>query len=340
MNTSSSVKFAIGVTSAIAIFAGCANGGGSQLAPSSALQQDATVASKVLVNERSTLVARAGAGVASDHGTSWMSPGAKNADLLYISDVGTNDVYVYSYPGGKLMGTLKGFGEPQGECADKKGDVWIANTATSQLFEYAHGGTSRIATLNDQGQYPVGCAIDDAGDLAATNITSTTGGRGSIAWYAHGTGSPTFIKSSSFKEIYFDGFDTAGNLFVDGWPSNFAQAQVGAIRKGSHSITSITITGATIRYPGGVQAYNGVLNVGDQVDNAIFQMTERGAVTGYTPLDGAADCVQGTVDGKTFVCPDSVNAAVEFFHYPAGGSPTRVISGPTEPTGSAISRGR
>jgi hypothetical protein len=325
MKTFSSVKFALGATTAIAVFAGCNNGGGSQIIPSSALQQG-------------TLVARAGSGVASDHGASWMSPGAKNADLLYVSDVGTNDVYVYSYPVGKLVGTLKGLGEPQGECSDTKGNVWIANTATSQLFEYAHGGTSIVARLNDPGQFPVGCAIDDAGDLAATNVTSTTGGRGSIAWYAHGAGSPTLIKSSSFKEIYFDGFDKAGNLFVDGWAFNFAQAQVGEIRKGSRTITSITVTGATIAYPGGVQSDNGTLNIGDQVDNAIFQMTERGVVTAYTPLDGAADCVQGTIDGSNFVCPDSVNAAVEYFRYPAGGSPTRVISGPIEPTGSAISR--
>ena len=76
-----------------------------------------------------------------DHRRSWIAPAAKTQNLLYISDDGTNDVYVYSWPKGRLLGTLRGFSYPQGECVDRKGDVWIADKKhqASQLDRRAVG---------------------------------------------------------------------------------------------------------------------------------------------------------------------------------------------------------
>jgi hypothetical protein len=274
---------------------------------------------------------------APDRGPSWMLPVAKKTALLYISDVRTGDIDVYAYPKGSLRGKLTGFGEPQGECTAPNGNVWIVDTAKAQLREYPHGGTTPVATLKDPGEYPAGCAVDAAGDVAVTNIATVRGGPGSIAWYAGGTGQPSLIASPSFQEMYFDGFDPAGNLFVDGWPPNFAQAEVGELPSGGNAIVPLTVSGATIRYPGGVQFDRNAVNVGDQVDDAVFHIAENGTVTGYTPLDGASDCVQGTIGDGRYVCPDSVNGAVEYFRYPAGGAATHVISTLSEPTGSAIS---
>ncbi len=87
-----------------------------------------------------------------------VDPRAKSGKLLYISDAGTNDEVVYRYPSGVEPGVLTGFDGPQGECVDKAGNVWIANTLKSNLLEYAHGGTTPIAALRDPGQYPAGCA--------------------------------------------------------------------------------------------------------------------------------------------------------------------------------------
>jgi hypothetical protein len=46
----------------------------------------------------------------ADLGKSWMAPKAKSDDLLYIA-AGPVDgrVYVYTYPKGRLVGTLTGF---------------------------------------------------------------------------------------------------------------------------------------------------------------------------------------------------------------------------------------
>jgi hypothetical protein len=286
-----------------------------------------------------TLAARnAHAATRPDTSRSRMLANAVSSELLYVSDVGVNDVYVYTYPARTLVGTLTGFKEPQGMCTDRQGDVWIANTQKSQLVEYVHGGTQPIATLADPNAYPVGCAVDAHGNLAATNIVTANGGAGNVAWYAHAAGKPAIIASPSFAEVYFAGFDASGNLFVDGWPPNFAQAAFGVVRHGSQTLETLTVKGATIAYPGGVQFHGNTVNVGDQINNVVFQIAEDGTVVGDTPLDGAANCVQGTIVARIFICPDSVNAAVEFFRYPSGGGPTRVMRAFTEPTGSTISK--
>lgn len=269
--------------------------------------------------------------------SSWMQPHSASSGLLYVSDPGTGDVDVYAYPGGNLVGVLTGFAEPQGECAGAGGSVWIADTRKSRLVEYPHAGTAPIATLEDPGEYPSGCAVDSHGNLAATNLLAAKGDAGSVSWYAGAKGKPTIITSADFAELYFAGFDRNGNLFVDGWPPNFAQAAVGEIRHGTSALVAIRVTGGTIAYPGGVQVRENTVDVGDQVNDAIFHLDENGTVTGITPLDDAADCVQGVIVRKTFVCPDSVNGDVEFFRFPAGGAPKRVTHGLSEPTGAALS---
>ncbi len=59
----------------------------------------------------------------ADRGKSWMLPEAKSEDLLYVSAY--SDVLVYTYPGGKQVGDLKGFNSAAGECVDSKGNVFI-----------------------------------------------------------------------------------------------------------------------------------------------------------------------------------------------------------------------
>ncbi len=92
-------------------------------------------------------------------------------DLLYVTDTITNDLYVFSYPKGKLVQTIPYLAEPAGECVDASGNVFVANTGGNDILEFAHGGTSAIATLQDPGFFPIGCAIDPgSGNLAVANL--------------------------------------------------------------------------------------------------------------------------------------------------------------------------
>ena len=170
----------------------------------------------------------------SDRRPSRMNPDAKNElHLLYISDIGTNDVYVYSYPRGKLMGALTGFESPEGECVNKAGDVWITNTSAAEIVEYAHGGASPIATLSDAGQYPVGCSVNKStGDLAVSNSQTTSSGAGSVSVYPAASGTPKTYSVPNTYYPYFLGYDSHGDLFVDGENSGFTAFEFARLSKG------------------------------------------------------------------------------------------------------------
>ena len=86
---------------------------------------------------------------------------------------------------------ITGLSGPDGICSDKKGDIWVANNLAADVVEYKHGGTSPKATLSDPNVYPVGCSVDPmTGNLAVTNIFTTSGGQGSVAVYAGAAGRP------------------------------------------------------------------------------------------------------------------------------------------------------
>src|ERR1700729_2223189 len=124
-------------------------------------------------------------------GGSWMAPEAKGESLLYVSDTGMQSVDVYAYPKGKLEGTLTNFRYPAGECVDQKSDVWIADTSAGEVLEYAHAGTSPIASLTLAGQEPIDCSVDPtSGNLAVSNIVTTGGGAGSVSIFTKGSGAP------------------------------------------------------------------------------------------------------------------------------------------------------
>ena len=99
MKISRLIKYAFGVFGAIATLVGC---GGSQINPLGATQGvvesgvDAQALAPPFAQRNGAMVAR------PDHRRSWMAPEAKLQDLLYVSDLATYDVDVYSYPGGRL----------------------------------------------------------------------------------------------------------------------------------------------------------------------------------------------------------------------------------------------
>jgi hypothetical protein len=61
---------------------------------------------------------------------SWMLPEAKSEDLLYVSEY--SDVLIFTYPGGKQVGDLKGFTSAAGECVDSKGNVFCYKLQTAR----------------------------------------------------------------------------------------------------------------------------------------------------------------------------------------------------------------
>lgn len=269
-------------------------------------------------------------------------PRAAHGSLLYVSDTGSSDVYVFSYPKGKLVQTLTGFADPGGECVDSKGDVFVTNTGGSNIIEYAHGGSTPIATLNDKGWFPIGCAVDPAtGNLAVTNFSTSSSGPGNVVIYKHAKGRPTgHYTDSAMPSMLLCSYDGSSNLFLDGLTdgSAFAFAE---LRKGTQKLTNITVD-QSIGSAGGV-AWDGThVAVGDQTTNTIYQFTIAGkhaTEAGSTSLGGASEVFQFWIDGSKVIGADALAGDVGFWSYPDGGSATKTIGGLYAPLGAVVSGG-
>ncbi|MFY9666233.1 MAG: hypothetical protein WAL67_00700 [Candidatus Cybelea sp.] len=276
---------------------------------------------------------------------SWMTPQAKKQSLIYVSSVLTNDVYVYSYSAQKLVGTLTGFTTPYGLCSDKSGNVWVANDGASQMVEYAHGGTSSIATLGDPSEYPEGCAVDPAtGNLAVANFSSNSGG-GNVVIYAGARGSPQAYSDPSIVNYRFCGYDAKGDLFVDGvnGSSAFVLAE---LPKGGNTFKNIAIS-QSIEWPGAVQWDGKDVAIGDTDTVTVYRVNPTsGKVLGSTKLDGANYVDQFWINGSVstrkkakktrMLAPSQDGGTLALYKYPAGGSALWSIS-VQEPFGVTVS---
>lgn len=321
MKLSRRIQHALGVFGAIAALVGC--GGSHIAAPVSTFAQ------------RSDAMA-----AHPDQNRSWMAPDAKPQDLLYVSDLATYEVDVYSYPGGKSEGRLTGFAGPEGECTDATGNVFITNFGSSNILEYAHGGASPIATLSDPGYYPVGCSVDlKTGNLAVANyVTTGGGGQGGVVIYKGAKGSPKAYTDPKIVSMSFCGYDDAGNLFVDGLTSASAFA-FAELPDGGTSLKNVSLN-QSISIPGGIQWDGTHVTVGDRKTNVIYRFAisgTSGKKAGSTHLTGASEVSQFWIGGLRVIGSDPVAGNVRFWSYPAGGSPTKTITGLDQPVGAAVS---
>jgi hypothetical protein len=226
-----------------------------------------------------------------DRGKSWMAPNVARM-LFYISDWATDDVYVYAYPKAKLVGKLTGFQKPYGQCADKDGNEWIADFAASSIVEYAHGGTTPIATLATNGN-TMGCAIAPSGDLAVANF-ATASGPGDVQVFKDASGNPTDYSNSSCYNLWAPGYDKNGNLYVEGKSTVPAVCELRA--RGS-SLVRVSIN-QSIGSPGSVMWDGKYITLTDQdyeatQTTAIYRATESKSgnlnVVGTTDLTDTCD---------------------------------------------------
>jgi hypothetical protein len=265
-----------------------------------------------------------------------IAPGVGRQDLLYVSDVGTGKVNVYSYPRGKLVATLSGFQRPQAMCVDKAGDVFIPDLNASKIYEYRHGAKKPKAVLRDPGQDPDDCAVDPTtGDLAVANLSTPYSGPGNLVIYAHGK--RTVFRDPQFRYYLFCGYDNQGNLYLDGMSSGvFKFAE---LPKGSTSFVDITLD-KKFRFGGAVQWDGRDVAVGDYESNAIYQFEIDGATgtkVGETRLDGSDYAIGFWIEGKKVIGPNNDSTSVMYWNYPAGGTQTKRIKGLHTPWGAVVS---
>jgi hypothetical protein len=272
----------------------------------------------------------------AERGKSWMLPEAKNEDLLYVSAY--SDVLVFTYPGGKLVGDLKGFTSAAGECVDSKGNVFVTSFKPRGANEYAHGGTKRIAHFGSDA-IPLACAISPtSGDLAIC------GSSGSLEIYRKAKGKAITFRDERMVYGTLDTYDDNGDLFFIGLKFGDKQ-QLSELPNGLSHFVNIKAD-AAVYAEGGLQWSNGLLTAISNTKNVnIYQFQIIGTKAhkvGATPLGAPAYIVlQYVIDGKTIIVPNllrSTQSNVLYYKYPEGGLPTFTLSGSGGARAVAISR--
>jgi hypothetical protein len=267
--------------------------------------------------------------------TSWVNPEARAQNLLYVSDIGTNAVDILSYPAGKRVGSLYGFGSVAGLCADKSGDVFVVDEA-GPVQVFAHGGMSPIRKLTTTGA-PYGCAIDPTtGNLALTNLSSYS--NGAIAVYPKAKGKPKeYNNKNVIDATFFCGYDGSGNLFASGW-NRSADPILVTLPKKSGSLGYFKLYESNPN-PSGVQWDGKYVALGARGKGVIYRVDgSNGATKGTITLKKGTDVEQFWIQGTTLIGPNwTVNGTVPYWRYPSGGAPTKTLSGFTEPLGATVS---
>jgi len=261
---------------------------------------------------------------------------ASNKALLYISEA-ANEIDIVSYPKGKPVASISGVYEPEGMCSDAQGNVFVTSAA-GEILEYAHGGTTPIATLSDSGYEPTDCSVDSlTGDLAVANFGP--GSSGNVAIYRGATGTPNFYADPDFDVYYACAYDDSGNLFVVGinGTANFSE-----LLQGGSALKSLTLP---LPNPRGIKW--------DGTYLAIESLSATSATINRISVSGSTVQVIRTVpftwkkrkkgvtlfyfafDKQTLVGPFSNE--VGLWAYPKGGNAQNVLRGFPSAQGVAIS---
>jgi DNA-binding beta-propeller fold protein YncE len=288
---------------------------------------------------------------------SWMLPEAKGERLLYVSDANNGTVTVYTDPKGRLVGTLTGFGLPWGLCSDKAGNVFVTDYRNDQIVEYRHGGSNPINTLQDGDYFPVDCSVDPiTGDLAVANISSEGSlgyPPGAISIYAKAQGEPKFypfLEDSNYLNFLACTYDDMGDLFADAFGYSGPDFQMVELPRHHKKLIGLKIRPglSSSAYPGGLQWDGKYLDLGTANIVHQYSISKRGAKeVGSTELSGQGVglglfWVGKFADGSDPQATQLVTQGsdeVQYYNYPAGGMPTRLITnGLDGPLGVTVSR--
>jgi hypothetical protein len=303
MNMFSLGRYAVMMGVAFSILAGC---GRSQGAPTGAMPQALAPAT---------------------HGKSWMKPEAKRDGLIYATG-GCLGTCVFSYPESKLVGTLDvGFGgsySSSGDCTDGNGNIFISNN--DNVFEYAHGGTTPIATLDLPGSNAIGCSVDPTtGNLAVV----FSGNGKNVAIFPAAMGTPTLYDSEI--DSAFCGYDNSGNLYVDGLGSENAPSLT-ELPSGGSAFSAISISEA-VGFPAQVQWDGQYITIQDATKGniAVSRLQIYGSeatIVSITKFDIPKTASQSWIYGKKIFIPYGRRGRqirVGVWKYPKGGKPATSI---------------
>jgi hypothetical protein len=242
MRTSSYLGFVLRTAAAVALLAGCSEGGlqpPAANAPSSALTRLGVLSHEMNTN----------------------SPGA---DQVIVSDSFANTVSVFDAKGRLQTRLKKGINGPMGLATDSAGNLYVANSQDSNVLVYSQPYKSVSLTLKEPGRYPLDVAVSKAGLVGVMNPTEPSG-PGNVTFYKEGaTSACANVSGPTWNEMSFGAFDASGNLFVDGVDRD-GNPLVGEVSGGctATSVTTLRV-GNAMSGVAGVQVVHGNILILDQ----------------------------------------------------------------------------
>jgi DNA-binding beta-propeller fold protein YncE len=340
------IRAALGASATLAMLAGCS--GGSSPAAFSPGGPGGRTDNSVLAP---TIARIAHAPVKTP---SFMDPRAAGKSLIFVSDAagGVIDIYPQSGKSQKMAGQITGLTQPQGITTDKKGDLYVANTNSSNVLVYAppYTGAPKM-TISDAHEFPADVAVSSAGVVAVTNICNAPKCQldtGNVVLYAKGSSKSCATVSDSafnFTRVMFAEFDSSGVLYIDGMNGGY-QTSFGLVTGGCGA-TGITNLGYvyTVSFPGGMQIDKaGDIAFCDQVNQVVDTFAPPvgsafGSPVSTTPLTGSisplgiALLASGT---NLYAADPGGSGLAEEYKYTAGGAAENTIAVGGQPIGIAV----
>lgn len=267
--------------------------------------------------------------------SSAMHSARSTGDLLYVvNGRHARSVEFFTFPAGKPIGRLSNIGIPFGLCSDTAGNVWIASNVRRdayRLYEFPHGGTMPIATIDVPRQnVATGCAVDSSnGHIAVLDYTSV------LIWADAHKGKPAKFSVPFLSTAC--AYDDRGNLFVAGYGDGFpAYAE---LLNGAAKFTKVYLH-APSYLAGGVQWDGRYFAVG--TTHGIFRVEIFGSKGKVVQIVRALDLALQPwiwVKGRTLVATHEPHqgSRIGVWKYPAGGLPVKTFSGFTTPLGLTVS---
>jgi hypothetical protein len=275
--------------------------------------------------------------------------GESSGSILYVSQ--GHHVTILTYPELRILGKFKNptkYGLGQG-CPDNvSGNIYFPMASHyvdlhvgSGLTEYADGGAKPIGSLKPpHGEYAVNCAVDaTTGNIAV--ILGTEQDSGEVGIYAPGSQRPVRFRYPDMHWYASCGYDDMGNLFVEGETNKkflFLELPKGGSKLIKLSLNPKKVTlGFPVQWDGSYVTIE-YLDL-DTAILTIYRISVSGSKAtevGNTKLRGAGlnSWIQ---DGSTVItgrcCKDANSSSVLFYNYPAGGKPRSVFKGLRKPHG-------
>jgi hypothetical protein len=242
-------------------------------------------------------------------------------------------IVVVAYPTWQIVASIpvQQPGSDNAICSDpNNGDVFVTET-TGAVGEYAHGGTTQIATLGTAGFEPGGCSVDPiSGNLAVAGYSGSS--KAPMLIYPHATGNPTLLYSSQLKSFSYPAYDDAGDLFTSTSAKHgFRYAELKANDK----------TFSVIKPPSEFDFYvNKIQWDGSHVVFENWNARGEGTELYQLHISGRTATLVGSIqlqraDGNTFwmqdgsvfgpfakPLPNHHSRAIAYWPYPAGGKQT------------------